>query len=247
MAPVGRRHRPTKYVETTPSPRKAVLADPRDRAVQREVEEVDLPEPASLLELAAMPVEPTGGLPSPEPLPACEETESAHWESGPTAAATQNWGFVAKLFIFCQKWLCNGQRLLAIQKCISMKYRLMLIKFMSTPSNKDIANDENVLLWCERMCFGQQYRTFFRNLSRARIQRAGDEWFDVLGLEKQASKQEVKNAFKRLLLLHHPDKDKSNTGSTYKKVRQAYKKGLCEVLRRRQGHTVALRAATSRT
>mmetsp|Transcript_115047 Transcript_115047/g.245747 ORF Transcript_115047/g.245747 Transcript_115047/m.245747 type:complete len:324 (+) Transcript_115047:63-1034(+) len=59
--------------------------------------------------------------------------------------------------------------------------------------------------------------------SRQRIARAKGVWHLVLGVAHSAPAEEVKQAYKELVLLHHPDKNPGATSEeAFKKVQQAY-------------------------
>eukprot|EP00927_Polykrikos_kofoidii_P030765 TRINITY_DN26484_c0_g6_i3.p1 TRINITY_DN26484_c0_g6~~TRINITY_DN26484_c0_g6_i3.p1 ORF type:complete len:605 (-),score=188.48 TRINITY_DN26484_c0_g6_i3:41-1810(-) len=60
--------------------------------------------------------------------------------------------------------------------------------------------------------------------SRQRIESAGKLWYMVLNVNKNASSGEVKQAFHRLALLHHPDK--GGDVSTFKIVQEAYEAAM---------------------
>ncbi|CAE7932892.1 unnamed protein product [Symbiodinium sp. KB8] len=67
--------------------------------------------------------------------------------------------------------------------------------------------------------------------SRQRIQEvpkchAGGAWHAVLGLTATATLQEVKQAFRDLALLHHPDKGFQSCDDTFRVVRLAYQQAI---------------------
>ncbi|CAE7207339.1 unnamed protein product [Symbiodinium natans] len=62
--------------------------------------------------------------------------------------------------------------------------------------------------------------------SKQRIQEAGGAWHAVLGLAATATLQEVKQAFRDLALLHHPDKGFQNCDDTFRTVRLAYQQAI---------------------
>ncbi|CAE7504286.1 unnamed protein product, partial [Symbiodinium necroappetens] len=62
--------------------------------------------------------------------------------------------------------------------------------------------------------------------SRQRIQEAGGAWHAVLGLTATATLQEVKQAFRDLALLHHPDKGFQSCDDTFRAVRLAYQQAI---------------------
>jgi DnaJ-class molecular chaperone len=50
-----------------------------------------------------------------------------------------------------------------------------------------------------------------------------NNFYDVLGVHKHASKEDIKKAYKKLVLLHHPDKNKSeNAKETFHQIQMAY-------------------------
>jgi DnaJ-class molecular chaperone len=50
------------------------------------------------------------------------------------------------------------------------------------------------------------------------------DYYDILGLEKNASQKQVKDAYRRLALLHHPDRNKDNpdTADRMKEINESY-------------------------
>merc|ERR1712194_594796 len=64
------------------------------------------------------------------------------------------------------------------------------------------------------------------SVSRARISEAGYAWYSVLGVSQHACQNEVKQAFRELALLHHPDKSLDGEDYTFKQVLAAFRKGL---------------------
>jgi len=62
--------------------------------------------------------------------------------------------------------------------------------------------------------------------SKKRIQEAGAAWHAVLGLDATAGLQEVKQAFRDLALLHHPDKGFESDDDTFRAVRLAYQQAI---------------------
>jgi len=62
--------------------------------------------------------------------------------------------------------------------------------------------------------------------SKQRIQEAGGAWHAVLGLTATATLQEVKQAFRDLALLHHPDKGFQSCDDTFRAVRLAYQQAI---------------------
>jgi len=81
--------------------------------------------------------------------------------------------------------------------------------------------------------------------STDRIAAAGVEWHRVLGVEPTASLTEVKQAFRELALLHHPDKGLESCDDTFRLVRSAYQRALSAVREGQSGGSQA--GATSPT
>lgn len=50
------------------------------------------------------------------------------------------------------------------------------------------------------------------------------DYYDILGLEKNTSQKQVRDAYRRLALLHHPDRNKDNPGAAdrMKEINEAY-------------------------
>jgi len=65
--------------------------------------------------------------------------------------------------------------------------------------------------------------------SSNRIASAGADWRRILGVEVTAQAAEVKQAFRELALLHHPDKGLENSNDTFRIVRGAYQRALAEL------------------
>ncbi|AGF85458.1 hypothetical protein QJ854_gp324 [Moumouvirus goulette] len=50
-----------------------------------------------------------------------------------------------------------------------------------------------------------------------------DNYYKILGLNKNASKKEIKNSYKKLVLKYHPDKNKNiDTSNIFQKIIEAY-------------------------
>lgn len=62
--------------------------------------------------------------------------------------------------------------------------------------------------------------------SKQRIAATGWAWHQVLNVAKEATLQEVKQAFRDLALLHHPDKGLESCNETFRIVRSAYQRAL---------------------
>ena len=69
--------------------------------------------------------------------------------------------------------------------------------------------------------------------SQAQTQQAdihSDDYYEVLGLERQCGTKEIKKAYRKLAMFWHPDKNKdSDAEANFKKVAEAY-----EVLRKEE-------------
>lgn len=68
--------------------------------------------------------------------------------------------------------------------------------------------------------------------SKRRIAAAGSRWYQVLDLKLPTTVEDVKKAYRKLVLLHHPDK--GGDVDTFKRVQQAYEAGVkkCRVRER---------------
>jgi len=73
--------------------------------------------------------------------------------------------------------------------------------------------------------------------SKRRILEAGGRWNQVLGVAASASEDDVKAAYRKLALLHHPDK--GGDVDTFKQVKQAYEQGLAKSAKRPQKKATA--------
>jgi len=62
--------------------------------------------------------------------------------------------------------------------------------------------------------------------SKRRIEATGWAWHQVLNVAREATLQEVKQAFRDLALLHHPDKGLESCNETFRIVRGAYQRAL---------------------
>ena len=49
------------------------------------------------------------------------------------------------------------------------------------------------------------------------------DYYNILGVEKSASKEEIKKAFRKLAHQHHPDKNKGDD-KKFKELNEAYRK-----------------------
>jgi curved DNA-binding protein len=61
------------------------------------------------------------------------------------------------------------------------------------------------------------------------------DYYDILGLKKDATQQQVRDAYRRMALLHHPDKNKDNPAATdlMKEINESYAV-LSDPLKRRK-------------
>merc|ERR1712224_483782 len=62
--------------------------------------------------------------------------------------------------------------------------------------------------------------------SKNRISSAGCAWHEVLGVSPAAYQDEVKKAFRELALMHHPDKSVDYCDLTFRRVQEAYQRGM---------------------
>ncbi|QGR53831.1 DnaJ domain-containing protein [Moumouvirus maliensis] len=49
-----------------------------------------------------------------------------------------------------------------------------------------------------------------------------DNYYQILGVKQNSSKQEIKNIYKKLVLKYHPDKNKNDTSSYFLKIKEAF-------------------------
>ena len=49
-----------------------------------------------------------------------------------------------------------------------------------------------------------------------------EDYYEVLGLHRDASQAEVTKAFRRLALKHHPDKNEGHSEETFKRITEAW-------------------------
>lgn len=57
----------------------------------------------------------------------------------------------------------------------------------------------------------------------ASLERSQNNFYDILGIHKSASKDDIKKAYKKLVLQHHPDKNKSNNAKeSFHQIQMAY-------------------------
>ncbi|AGC01832.1 Dnaj-like protein [Acanthamoeba polyphaga moumouvirus] len=49
-----------------------------------------------------------------------------------------------------------------------------------------------------------------------------DNYYKILGLNKNASKQEIKKSYKKLVLKYHPDKNTNDTSFIFQKIKEAF-------------------------
>ena len=87
------------------------------------------------------------------------------------------------------------------------------------------------------------------------------DYYTVLGLNRDASEEDIKKAYRRLAMKHHPDRNPDDKGSEdkFKEAKEAYeilsrckRKGesFSQTIKHRLGHRVTgedLRAAVART
>jgi len=51
---------------------------------------------------------------------------------------------------------------------------------------------------------------------------ASEGYYDILGLKKQSTQEEIRKAFRRLSLIHHPDRNGGSDDSEFQKINEAY-------------------------
>src|SRR5437016_4750544 len=56
-------------------------------------------------------------------------------------------------------------------------------------------------------------------------QETGD-YYDILGVDKKANQKEIKQAFRKLALKYHPDRNPNNSDEANEKFKQIYQGGL---------------------
>ena len=67
------------------------------------------------------------------------------------------------------------------------------------------------------------------------VAQCGEDYYDILGVGKDATNKEIRKAFKKLALVHHPDKSKEKDAEQkFMKINKAYETLKDEEKRKRR-------------
>lgn len=94
---------------------------------------------------------------------------------------------------------------------------------------------------------GKQTKTKKRIMRRSSSSSTTKTYYDVLGVSSAASSDEIKRAYRRLSMQHHPDKNPEQpqqATSTFQKIREAYET-LGDQVKKQQYDAVVLAAAVA--
>ncbi len=115
----------------------------------------------------------------------------------------------------CKKWPESTDNLRAIQLSIEYLYRALEIYGVDT---------------------AEEFNTIFNQIFIGMEATPDDdvlkienksEWYDILGVSKEANKQDIINAYKSLSKVHHPDV--GGKPEDFVKIREAYEKGVKQI------------------
>jgi len=113
----------------------------------------------------------------------------------------------------CKKWENSLDNLRAIQLSIEYLYRAIEVYGVS----------------CQEEEFNELFNTMFIGFEATpddSVLLIGHQkdWWDILGIKKEADKKDIINAFKSLARIHHPDV--GGDAEIFKKIRKAYDEGM---------------------
>lgn len=61
-----------------------------------------------------------------------------------------------------------------------------------------------------------------RNINTSAILKMSTNYYDVLGISKNASQKQIKDAYYKLAMKHHPDKNQGNLTQKFREIKEAY-------------------------
>lgn len=136
-----------------------------------------------------------------------------------------------KRFVFrCQKYAHPDDNLRAVQLTIDYLWRA-LETYGTTREEADAAplNTRQKRQREAEAAFGQLFGTF-QPLPDDTVLLIGDgatNWWEVLGVARDADRRAIENAFKALARIHHPDTGGSS--AAFVRLRRAYEAGIAAV------------------
>lgn len=109
---------------------------------------------------------------------------------------------------------------------IELRSKCLLLRadcYTSMRNFKKSIADYEALFHCDRSAF-----TIIENLlkeAKRSLQRfQSDNYYDILDVDKMATKSEIKKAYKKLALIHHPDKHSDATKDEQLEQQEIFKK-----------------------